>query len=75
MSHSRITDDNEIIIPDKIKKKLKLKPGDRITFEIILGDTLLMRKAKDIDTDYLKSVSETLTEWDSEYDDEAYKDL
>ena len=82
MSQSKLIDENKIEIPKKIIKKLNLKSGDRIVFEVILGDTLLIRKArekkeeKEIDEAYLKAISKTLEkEWESEYDEEDFKDL
>jgi len=82
MSRAKIIDENKIEVPKKIIKNLNLKSGDRIVFEVVLGDTLLIRKSnkkngeKDIDEDYLKAISKTLEEeWGSEYDEEDYKDL
>lgn len=64
----------QITILEEIRKELKLKIGDSVFFEIIDGIVIL----KKIDTNnkiYLKSISSTLSEWNSEEDEEAYNDF
>lgn len=41
----------------------------------ILHDTVQIRKMLSTDFEYLRSISGTLSEWDSKADDEAYNDL
>ena len=76
MSYFKVTDENQIIIPEKMRQKLNIRPGDRIVFDIVLGDSILMRKVSDIDNEYLQAASETFAEeWGSPEDEEAYRDL
>ena len=72
---SELSPDDQIKIPEEVKHKLHMKSGDRITFEIISSETVLLRKIHDIDDEYAKALSDTLNEWGSSYDEEAYKDL
>ena len=75
MSSSKLTSKFQATIPKEIRDLLKLKTGDTIIFKIIDGKTIVLKKAKPFDKEYLKAVQNTLTEWESEEDEEAYKHL
>jgi AbrB family looped-hinge helix DNA binding protein len=72
--YSSVTEKFQATIPQKIREYLHIKKGDKIMFEI-LHDTVQIRKMLSTDFEYLKSISGTLSEWNSEADDEAYNDL
>lgn len=72
--YSSVTEKFQATIPLKIRDYLHIKKGDKIMFEI-LHDTVQIRKMLLTDFEYLKSISGTLSEWNSEADDEAYNDL
>jgi|JI10StandDraft_1071094.scaffolds.fasta_scaffold01872_11 antitoxin PrlF len=72
--YSSVTEKFQATIPLKIREYLNIKKGDKIMFEI-LHDTVQIRKMLATDFEYLKSISGTLSEWNSEADDEAYNDL
>ena len=74
MELAKITSKGQITIPAAIRKAAQLKESDMLTFEIE-GDHLVVRKIKAPVDIYLKGISETLNEWVSEEDEEAWSDL
>ena len=75
MSSSKITSKYQTTIPKEVRNILHLKAGDTVVFQIIDKKTIVIKKAKPFDREYLKAVQNTLTEWDSENDEEAFKHL
>ncbi len=73
-SKSKLTSKYQTTIPQEVRELLLLKKGDEVIFEIENGQVVL-RKATALDLEYLSSVASTLSEWNSENDEEAYKDL
>jgi antitoxin PrlF len=71
---SKVTQKYQATIPQAIREKLEIVQGDRIIFEIE-DEKVVLKKLAPIDWEYLKSVSETLSEWSSIADEEAYGDL
>jgi len=71
---SRLTSKYQATIPQAIRRKLNLKPGDAVVFEIE-NDTVTVRRATALDKEYAKAIEGTLTEWLSKEDDEAYGGL
>lgn len=71
---SRLTSKYQATIPQAIRRKLNLKPGDAVVFEIE-DDTVTVRRATALDKEYAKALEGTLTEWLSKEDDEAYGGL
>ena len=74
MNISTITQKGQATIPASVRKKLGLHPGDKISFEITDGEVIL-RKMQAFDYEYHRSLSNTLSEWSSEDDEDAYHDL
>ena len=76
MIYSKLTSKNQATIPKEIRDILNVKSGDRILFEVVEdGEEVVIRKASPIDKEYAKALSGTLEEWDSKYDEDAYRDL
>ena len=71
MHIARITSKGQTTIPVSIRKAAHLNAGDRLTFEV-KGDYLLIRKINLLDDEYLKGVSDSLNEWSSPEDEEAW---
>lgn len=57
-----------------VRKRLGLKQGDLVAFDIENGKVVL-RRVSPLDVEYAKALAGTLTEWESEYDEAAYRDL
>lgn len=74
MHIARITSKGQTTIPVSIRKAAHLNVGDTLTFEV-KGDYLLVRKIKVSNDEYLKGVSETINEWSSPEDEEAWSAL
>ncbi len=71
---SKLTSKGQATIPAEVRRSLTLKAGDRVAFEIV-GNKVILKKALPVDYDYHHALSQTLSEWDSPEDDEAYRDL
>ena len=72
---SRLTSKFQATIPLMIRKHLHLKEKDEIVYELLSDGTVVVRKTTPLDLEYLKSVESTLSEWNSEDDESAYKHL
>jgi len=73
-STSKLTKKYQATIPEPVRKLLHLEAGDAIAFDID-GDSIQLRKARSIDMAFVKGLEGTLSEWDSEADQDAYSDL
>lgn len=71
---SKLTKKYQATIPEPVRKILHLEAGDAIAFDIE-GESILLRKARTIDMAFAKSLEGTLSEWFSEADEDAYRDL
>jgi len=71
---SKLTKKYQATVPEAIRRKLNLKAGDVIAFEID-NETIKLRKAQPIDIEFSSALIPTLSEWESENDEEAYNDL
>ena len=71
---SKLTSKYQATIPKPVRDALGLERGDAVLFEV-RGSEVLLRRAKPIDLLYLRSVEQSLTEWSSEEDEAAYRDL
>jgi len=74
MLASTLTSKGQATIPVEVRKALGLKPGDILTFKL-KDHQAVITKAEPFDYLYHRALSHTLSEWDSEADDEAYNDL
>ena len=72
---SKLTSKYQATIPNEIRKHLHLERGDEILYELLPDDTVVIRKITPLDLDYLKALNSTLSEWESDEDEQAYKDL
>jgi AbrB family looped-hinge helix DNA binding protein len=71
---SKLTKKYQATIPEPVRKLLHLETGDEIAFDIE-DDDVHLRKARPLDLAFAKSIEGTLTEWATEADEEAYRDL
>ncbi|EAT58168.1 AbrB/MazE/SpoVT family DNA-binding domain-containing protein [Chlorobium ferrooxidans] len=74
MDIAKITSKGQTTIPVSIRKAAQLEAGDTVTFEY-KNDSVIIRKIRMAGDDYLKSISETLNEWNSAEDEEAWHEL
>ncbi|OGQ94626.1 MAG: AbrB family transcriptional regulator [Deltaproteobacteria bacterium RIFOXYD12_FULL_57_12] len=71
---SKLTTKYQATIPDPVRKILHLNAGDAIAFDIE-NNSVRIRKARPVDMAFASSLEGTLSEWASEADEEAYRDL
>lgn len=72
---SKLTTKSQTTIPSRIRELLNLYPGDSVTFEVDENKKVFIRKATPLDFEFIRALEGTLSEWSSQYDDEAYSDL
>lgn len=71
---SKLTKKYQATVPEQVRKILELHAGDTIAFDID-HDTIRLRKARPIDIEFSSALIPTLSEWESQNDEEAYNDL
>lgn len=71
---SKLTSKYQATIPQEVRELLLLKKGDEVVFEIESGQ-VVVRKATPLDLEYLSSLESTLSEWNSDHDEKAYRKL
>ncbi len=72
---SRLTSKYQATIPTAIREHLHLKKGDEVVYELLPDDSVVVRKISPLDMQYLQSLNSTMTEWESDDDEQAYKNL
>jgi antitoxin PrlF len=71
---SKLTKEYQATVPEAVRIRLDLKVGDTIAFEID-NEIIKLRKVRDIDMEFNSALIPTLSEWNSQNDEEAYCDL
>jgi len=74
MAVSKLTKKYQTTVPKEVRKFLKLAQGDKVDFEIY-NNQVIIRKITPLEIEYLQSLENTLEEWNSKEDDEAYNGL
>ncbi|MFP7756219.1 AbrB/MazE/SpoVT family DNA-binding domain-containing protein [Thermodesulfobacteriota bacterium B35] len=72
---SKLTTKSQATIPSRIRDVLGVRPGDSIVFEVGEDKKVFIRKATPVDFEFLRALEGTLSEWSSDNDEEAYRDL
>jgi antitoxin PrlF len=75
IASSRLTSKSQATFPAAVRKRLNLKPGDTVLFEEAERGAIRIRKAEPLDLEFLSALEQTLSEWNSENDERAYRDL
>ncbi len=71
---SKVTVKYQATIPREVREFLGVRQGDAVEYRIEKGEVKLKRVTTP-DTEYLKAIQKTLTEWDTKADDDAFSDL
>jgi len=71
---SKISSKGQVTIPPEVRESLGAGPGDLIEYEL-RADAVVVRRAEPFDRGFHAALSETLTEWSSPEDEEAFRDL
>ncbi len=72
---SKLTTKYQATIPEKIRSILGIGAGDSVAFEIDSNKQVVVRKLNPVDIEFAKALEGTMSEWLSEHDEEAYRDL
>ena len=64
----------QITIPKRVREAANLNVGDTLAFEV-RGDHLVVRKVFATQDAYLRGLAQTLGEWHSRQDQEAWREL
>jgi len=71
---AKLTSKGQVTVPKEVRIKLRLKPGDTLIYEIE-GNTVRLRRAEGFDAAWHRAISNSLDEWASPEDDEAFGGL
>jgi len=74
LTYARLTSKGQVTVPKDIRDKLRLQPGDVLGYEV-QGEEMRVRKVQRFDAEWHRALTETLDEWDSPEDNEAFRDL
>ena len=74
MHVSKVSAKGQVTIPIEIRKAMGIEPGDLITYEL-QGQCIKLKRITPFDAAFHSAVSETLEEWNSPDDEEAFNDL
>ena len=71
---SRLSSKGQVTIPSEVRERLHLEPGDTVIYEVE-DDRAVPRRAESFDIAYHAALTDTLDEWTSPEDEEAFGDL
>ncbi len=74
MELAKITSKGQMTIPKKIRDRLGLQRGDYVALETD-GDRAVLTRVPSRDTARLRALEATLSEWLTDADENAYRDL
>ena len=72
---AKLTSKFQATVPKEVRQTLHLTSHDQLVYEITDNNEVLLKKATPLDLDYLQALKYTLTEWESEDDEKAFKSL
>ena len=74
MHVSKLSSKGQVTIPLEIRKAMGIKPGDLVAYEL-QGQFVKLKRITPFDAAFHSAISETLQEWNSHEDEEAFNDL
>lgn len=72
---SKITVKGQTTVPRQIREAVHIAAGDLIAWEVHDDGSIRVRRVDPLDVAYLRALDESLSEWSSDADEEAYRDL
>lgn len=74
MFTSRLSSKGQVTIPKEIREAVGLQPGDTIAYDIH-DDVVTLQHIEPFDAAFHAALSQTLDEWVTPEDEEAFRDL
>ncbi|WP_202634518.1 AbrB/MazE/SpoVT family DNA-binding domain-containing protein [Rugosibacter aromaticivorans] len=75
MEFARVTAKGQATIPRRIREAAHIREGDMLAFELDSNNRITIKRIESsVDTE-LAALQETLSEWNSPQDEEAWRDL
>jgi AbrB family looped-hinge helix DNA binding protein len=71
---SKLSSKGQVTIPADLRKAIGIEPGDIVAYEL-QGKSVKLKRVDPFDAAYHAAVAETLEEWNSPEDEEAFNDL
>lgn len=74
MLTSKLSAKSQVTIPKEVRDRTGLKPGDIIVYEIRNG-VVMLKRMEPFDAAFHAALADTLDEWSTQADSEAFRDL
>ena len=74
MQTSRLSSKGQVTLPREVRKAIGAEAGDTIGYEVE-DNVVRLKKLEPFDAAFHKALSNTLDEWATEADEEAFRDL
>jgi len=74
METSKLSSKSQVTLPKKIREALGARAGDTIVYEVE-GNVVRLKRLEPFDAAFHKTLSNTLSEWASDADEEAFDAL
>ena len=74
MLTNRISSKGQVTLPKRVRQTLGAKPGDLIAYEIE-GNVVTLKRVDPFDAAFHAALSQTLGEWNTAEDEEAFRGL
>jgi len=71
---SKLSAKGQVTIPAELRKAIGIEPGDIVAYELE-GKSVKLKRVDPFDAAYHVAIAETLEEWNSPEDEEAFNDL
>lgn len=71
----KITSKGQTTVPAEVRSALSVGAGDLLEWEVTGEGEATVRRVARLDTGYLRALNDTMGEWLSEEDEEAYGEL
>jgi AbrB family looped-hinge helix DNA binding protein len=73
-SASRISAKGQVTVPKRVREALGARPGDVLAYEV-RGNVVILRRVDPFDAAFHAALTQTVDEWASPEDDEAFREL
>ena len=74
MQTSKLSSKSQVTLPKEVRAALGARPGDTIAYEIE-GNLVRLKRMDPFDAAFHKALSNTLSEWSTDEDEEAFNAL